>query len=125
MTRNHLVKQLVKFLKSDRGSVEAAMVIVPLAILFLAGMQIAVTSHLRNVEKIHVQDSASTRAITGRFHDSDRFIHIESSGDGQNLDLLIAHQERSIPLLIPTLSEILGRSPQIAVDGLAIVENRR
>lgn len=101
------------------------MVIVPLVILFLIGMQIAVTAHSRNIEKMHAQDSASVRAISGEFSSGDQFIHIDSSGDGQNLDLLISHREKKLVSFLPNIERILGRSAQIAVDGFAVVENRR
>lgn len=110
---------------SDRGSVESSMLIAPLLILFLMGMQIAVTAHSRNIEKMRAQDGASVRAISGEFLPGDQFIHIDGSGDGQNLDLIISHREANVIAFLPNLERVLGRKPRIAVDGIAVVENRR
>lgn len=88
-------------------------------------MQLAVGAHTRNVEKMLAQDAASVRAINGKFLEGDRFIHIESSSESQNLDLLLSHRERKLSALIPSLSAILGRSPSVSVEGIAIVENQR
>lgn len=110
---------------SERGSIEASLILIPLLILFLTGMQIAATSHLRNIEKMHAQNLVSVRAISGNFRDADQFIHIDSSGDRQNLDLLVTHRERGVLAFLPSLAQILGRAPSISVEGIAIVENQR
>lgn len=118
--------QVVKrILRSERGSFEAALLILPLTFLFLIGMQLALSTHSRNLEALIAQDDASVRAIAGDFQEDDEFIEIESSGDGQNLDLLITHRERQLRNLIPSLTAILGRQALISVDGVAVVENQR
>lgn len=118
-------KAIKRVLLSERGSFEAALLLLPLTFLFLIGMQLALSSHFRNMEVIVAQDDASVRAIAGEFLEGDEFIEIESSGDGQNLDLLVTHRERQLRNLIPSLSSILGRQAVISVDGLAVIENQR
>ena len=94
-------------------------------LLFLAGMQIATAAHTRSVEKIDAQNSASTRAISGEFESGDEFIHIDSSGDGQNLDLLITHRHSSLIDLLPGFLGGGSAGREVTVDGMAIVENQR
>ena len=119
------MKRLLHLLRCDRGSVESALVLVPLMLLFLAGMQIATAAHTRNVEKIDAQNSASTRAISGEFESGDEFIHIDSSGDGQNLDLLITRRRSSLTDLLPGFLGGGSSGREVTVDGMAIVENQR
>ena len=118
-----MLQKILIALRSERGSAEAAMVLIPLSILFLIGAQLALTAHSRNIESNQAQNDASVRGISGVFNGSDRFLHMESSGDGQNLDLLITQREKSLISLIPTFSLLHGR--MISVQGIAIVENRR
>jgi hypothetical protein len=108
------MKRILELLRSDRGNVESAMVLIPLLLLFLVGTQIAAATHLRNSERITAQDEATKRAISGEFEPGDEFIHIDSSGDGQNLDLLITHRSRAITDLLP-----------VDLYGFAVVENQR
>lgn len=123
--RNLPISRFAKFLRSERGSAESALVLVPTVILFLIGAQIAYMAHGRNVSKLSAQDQASTRAISGDFVDGDEFLHIESSGDGQNLDLLITHNKSSLRNLIPTVVNGGSSGREIDVSGIAIVENQR
>jgi hypothetical protein len=109
----------------QRGSVESALVLIPLLVLFLIGMQISLAIHARNVGRIEAQNSASVRAISGDFEEGDSFIHIESSGDSQNLDLLITRREDSVQDLIPGFLGGVSAHREIGVEGLAIVENSR
>ena len=118
-------KLAIQIARDNRGSAESALVLIPLLILFLVGMQISLATHSRNVERMNVQDEASIRAISGDFQDGDNFIHIESSGDGQNLDLLITHRNRDIHDLLPGLLSGTSSGREVSVGGIAIVENSR
>lgn len=120
-----IASRVLQRLRSEKGSVEAGAIIVPLLFLFLIGMQLAISSHSRNMEKLLQQSSVSERAISGEFIEGDEFIHIESSGDDQVLDLLIAKRERPLISLLPSLEEILQRRPTLLVEGVAVIENRR
>ncbi len=119
------MKSVLSTLKDDRGSAESALVTIPLLLVFLFGMQILVSAHFRNIEKIALQDSVTKRAISGQLSESDSFIHVDSSGDSQNLDLLVARSESPLPILVPGLKEILGFEPMVNIDGIAIIENQR
>jgi hypothetical protein len=101
------------------------MVLIPLLTLFLIASQLTIAIHGRNMAKISAQDAASQRAITGDFQDSDTYLHIYSPDSNHNLDLVVSHDERLLPSLIPGLSQIIGREPRIKVSGLAVIENQR
>lgn len=118
-----MLQKLVTALRSERGSVEASMVLIPLIFLFLIGAQLTFSVHSRNIESNDAQNDASVRGISGAFISGDRFIHLDSSGDGQNLDLLVTTREKPLISLIPILSLLNHR--QISMHGIAIVENRR
>ena len=114
-----------KSAKDERGSVESALVLIPLLILFLIAIQISYAAHARNVERVAVQDGASKRAISGTFNDSDQFIHIESSGDGQNLDLLVASNSVGLQDLLPGFLGGVSSERRVEISGFAVVENLR
>jgi hypothetical protein len=101
------------------------MVLIPLITIFLIASQLTIAIHGRNLAKISAQDGASRRAISGDFHASDIFLHIDSPDPNHNLDLVISRQEGILPALIPGLRQIMGREPGIKVSGLALVENQR
>ena len=101
------------------------MVLIPLIVLFLIAFQLTIAIHGRNTAKISAQDAASTRAITGEFLESDTFLQIYSPDSNQNLELLVSHEERSLPSLIPGLSRIIGSNLGVKVNGIAIIEKKR
>ena len=112
------VKLMLKFLRCERGSVESALVLLPLMTLFLIATQISVAIHARNFEKVVVQDQASQRALTGEFEETDKFFSIYSPDPNQNLDLVVTTRERKLP-------RVFGDEYQVQVTGIAIVENQR
>ena len=109
---------MLKFLRCERGSVESALVLLPLMSLFLIATQINVAIHSRNMEKVVVQDQASKKALTGDFEESDQFLSIYSPDPNQNLDLVVTTRERNLP-------RVFGDEYQVQVTGIAIVENQR
>ena len=119
------MKRFLSSLRSTRGSAESAMVLLPLLVLFLVGMQISIAVHDRNIQRISAQDEASKRAISGSFEYGDEFVHIESSGDGQNLDLVIVRKENNLTDLIPNFLDGVSSAKSIEVEGFAVVENQR
>jgi len=70
------------------------------------------------MEKVAAQDEASVRAINGEFKDSDTYLHIYSPDPHQNLDLVISHRERSLPQLIPGISQLSGSEMKTDVSGI-------
>jgi hypothetical protein len=101
------------------------MVLIPLLTLFLIASQLTIAIHGRNMTKISAQDAASRRAITGEFLESDTYLHIYSPDSNHNLDLIISHELRFLPSLIPGLDQLTGGKLGVNVSGLAVVENQR
>jgi hypothetical protein len=120
-----LAKSLKRVIVSDEGNIESSMALIPLLILFLIGMQFSITSHSRNIEKLLVQDDANIRAISGIAKEGDRYVHIDSSGDSQNLDLLITHRESHLRNILSGVLGIATSDRSVDVQGIAIIENRR
>ena len=126
LVRNHVTSvRLRSFIFDERGSVESALVLIPLLITFLIGFQMAYVAHARNVARNEIQNQVSVRAISGKFGAGDRLIHIDSSGDGQNLNLLVAEKSGSLLNFLPNLMGISASQRSVGVDGIAIVENSR
>lgn len=118
----NLMRKISRLLADERGNVESSLVLVPLLILFLVGMQLATTVHARNTTLLEAQADATRRAISGEFVSGDEFIHIDTSGDGQNLDLLVTSRRMSVMDLLPGF---LSGSREINLHGLSIIENQR
>lgn len=114
-----------KFLADERGNVESSLVLVPLLILFLVGMQLATAVHGRNTTLMSAQADATRRAISGEFMSGDQFVHIDTSGDGQNLDLLVTSRRMSLVDLLPGFLSGQSANREINLHGLAIIENQR
>lgn len=119
------MRRFSRFLKDERGNVESSLVLIPLLVLFLIGFQLATTVHARNTNAIEAQAEATRRAISGEFESGDQFIHIDSSGDGQNLDLLVTRRRMSLVDLFPGFLSGYSANRKIDLHGLAIVENQR
>lgn len=118
-------KGLRRFLSEERGSVESSLVLIPLLTLFLISAQLSIAIHGRNMEKVSAQDEASSRAITGEFSNSDTFLHINSPDPNQNLDLVISYRSRSLPKLLPGITNSSGSQMRTDVSGIALIENQR
>jgi hypothetical protein len=119
------MKKAIKFLKDERGNVESSLVLIPLLILSLIGFQLATAVHLRNTKTIEAQADATSRAISGEFEGGDEFIHIDTSGDGQNLDLLVTSRRTGLVDFLPGFLSGKSSNREIYLHGLAILENQR
>jgi len=114
-----------RLIKDDRGNVESSLVLIPLLLLFLVGMQLILAIGMRDADSLSAADQASTRAISGNFSPSDRERKLESPDRFSNLSMLITMQSRKIPQLVPGLAVLLGRELETDARGLAIIENTR
>ncbi len=112
-------------LREERGNVESSLVLIPLLFLFLVSTQLILAIGTRDAESLAVANEASTRAISGRFLQSDEEARLESRDRISNIALLIARRTRAIPELIPGLSQLLGKRLETDVKGIAIIENTR
>ncbi len=112
----------VKGVKDERGSVESALVLIPLLILFLVTMQIGVAINFRNIDRTFAQSEASERAISGQFTSGDRVMEVNPFGTFNSLGILITRKISSIPILIPFIGSFINRGHRSDVTGIAVIE---
>jgi predicted transporter len=112
----------VKGVKDESGSVESALVLIPLLILFLVTMQIGVAINFRNIDRTFAQSEASERAISGQFISTDRVMEVNPLGTFNTLGILITRKVSSIPILIPFIGTFINRSHRSEVTGIAVLE---
>lgn len=114
-------RQLLK-LKRDDGNVESAMVLIPLLILFLIGIELIAATNLRNGDAAIAQGEASRRAISGEIFSQDEVIELYSPDKFAHIRVLITHRRTTVPQLIPGLIALMSGSPSTDVKGAAIME---
>jgi len=112
----------VKGVQNESGSVESALVLIPLLILFLVTMQIGVAINFRNIDRTFAQSEASERAISGQFTSADQVMEVNPFGTFNTLGILITRKVSSIPILIPFFGSFINRSHRSDVTGIAVVE---
>lgn len=112
----------LKYIASDRGNVESSLVLIPLLFLFLCSLQLISTIYLRNGEQISVQSDASRRSISGEFRSGDEVILIGNSSGRFGRKILLTHEQKSIPILIPGLSALVGKKMSTVLTGVAVIE---
>jgi hypothetical protein len=113
---------LRRFIASERGSAESAMVLIPLLLLFLCGAQLTSTVFIRNFELAKVQSEASTRSISNELQSSDSVIEIDTPDRFQKLRLLVVRKQRDLPIIVPGLASFLGGSLKSEVTGISVME---
>jgi hypothetical protein len=109
-----------KSLDKDDGNVESALVLIPLLILFLIGVQLIVATNIRNTEIALAQGDASARAISHQFRSDDEVIEV--GGGIEKIRILITHRTRLLPQLVPGLASLMGGNPVADVHGIAVIE---
>jgi hypothetical protein len=113
----------VKGVQDESGSVESALVLIPLLILFLVTMQLGVAVNFRNIDRTFAQSEASERAISGQFIATDRVMEVNPFGTFNSLGILITRKVSSIPILIPFIGNFINRGQRTEVTGIAVLEN--
>lgn len=116
-------RRFARHCADERGSVESAMVIIPLLILFLLSAQLIVATNMRTLDMAMTQSQASQRAITGVIYASDEVIDLNSPDAFEHIRILVTHKSRVIPQLLPNLIAMIKRNPRIDVSGVAVMEN--
>jgi len=116
------INRAVKGVQDESGSVESAMVFIPLLILFLVTMQIGVAINFRNIDSTFAQSEASERAISGQFTSTDRVMDVNPFGTFNTLDILITRKVSSIPILIPFIGTFINKDHRSEVTGIAVIE---
>lgn len=116
-----VMKNLVRYLHSDKGNVESALVIIPLLALFLATLQLIATVNYRNVDMTKTQNKASYQAVWQQVNPGDQEIKLASGSPFEKLRLLVVKAEREVPQIFPGISALLG-GKKIRTTGTAVIE---
>ena len=122
LQRKSLAK-VITSLRKDDGNVESAMVLIPLLILFLIGIQLIIATNLRNTDAALAQGDASRRAISGEIYSTDEVIKLDSPDRFASIKILITHRRTTVPQIVPGLIALMGGSPSTDVKGTAIMES--
>ena len=80
--------RIFQFLQKEDGNVESALVLIPMLILFLIGMQLIVATNIRNTEMALAQGEASARAISHQYQLGDEVLEV--GGRIQKIQVLVA-----------------------------------
>ena len=115
------MKKLFKYLNSEEGNVESALVIVPLIALFLATLQLIATVNFRNVDMTVAQNQASKQTVWQEIKPGDQEIKLDSGSSFEKLRLLVVKTEREIPQIFPGIASLMG-GKKIRTSGTAIIE---
>lgn len=107
-------------LASDCGNIESSMVLIPLLLLFLIGIQIIIATNIRNSDLALAQGDATKRAISQEFQSGDEIIEI--GGGIQKIRVLITHRSNRLPQIVPGLLSFFGGNPVTDVIGVAVLE---
>ena len=113
------MKPINQFSKED-GNVESALVLIPMLVLFLIGIQVIVATNIRNADMALAQGDAAARAISGDYQSHDQVLEV--GGRIEKIKILITHRSRSLPQLIPGMTELMGGHPVTEVVGVAVIE---
>jgi hypothetical protein len=109
-----------KKLSSQEGNVESALVLIPLLVLFLIGVQLIVATNIRNTEMALAQGDASARAISHQYQAGDRVLEV--GGGIEKIRVLVTHRTHMLPQVVPGLVALMGGNPVTFVRGIAVIE---
>ena len=116
-----LVKmKIFRYLQRDDGNVESALVLIPMLILFLIGVQLIVATNIRNTEMALAQGDASARAISHQYQLGDEVLEV--GGRIEKIQVLITHRNHTLPQIVPGLVALMGGNPVSDVVGIAVIE---
>ena len=117
------LNRTVKGAQDESGSIESALVLIPLLILFLVTMQMGIAINFRNIDRTFAQSEASQRAISGQFTSADRVMEVNPFGTFNSLGILITRRVTNIPILIPFIGSFINRGHRSEVTGIAVLED--
>jgi hypothetical protein len=110
----------LEFLLKEDGNVESALVLIPMLILFLIGVQLIVATNIRNTEMALAQGDASARAISHQYQLGDEVLEV--GGRIQKIQVLVTHRTHMLPQIVPGLVALMGGNPVSDVVGIAVIE---
>ena len=108
------------FLQKEDGNVESALVLIPMLILFLIGVQLIVATNIQNTEMALAQGDASARAISHQYQLGDEVLEV--GGRIQKIQVLVTHRTHMLPQIVPGLVALMGGNPVSDVVGIAVIE---
>lgn len=112
--------KIMRNLRQEDGNIESSLVLIPLLILFLIGVQLIVSINLRNSDLALAQGDAAARAISHEFKQGDQVLEV--GGRIEKIRLLVTHRSHSLPQIVPGLIALMGGTPVTDVVGVAVVE---
>jgi hypothetical protein len=112
--------RIFQLLQKEDGNVESALVLIPMLILFLIGMQLIVATNIRNTEMALAQGDASARAISHQYQLGDEVLEV--GGRIQKIQVLVTHRTHILPQIVPGLVALMGGNPVADVVGIAVIE---
>ena len=124
LLRTKRKRDLAKFatsLRTERGSIESALVVIPLMTLFLISFQLVLSISSRNIESSYAQSEATNHSITGRFEQGDVIIDLNSPDAFNQLRAVVTKHNRALPNLVPHLG---SQEHVVEVHGFSILENQ-
>jgi hypothetical protein len=116
----HTLQGFLKLVTKEEGNVESALVLIPMLVLFLIGVQIIVATNIRNADLALAQGDAAARAISHQYQSGDELLQV--GGRIEKIQLLVTHRAHTLPQLVPGLVELMGGAPATDVVGIAVVE---
>ena len=112
--------RIFRLLAKEEGNVESALVLIPMLVLFLIGIQIIVATNIRNADLALAQGDATARAISHNYQNGDELLEI--GGRIEKINVLVTHRSHTLPQLVPGLVDLMGGAPATDVVGIAVVE---
>ena len=112
--------RLFRLIAKEEGNVESALVLIPMLVLFLIGIQIIVATNIRNADLALAQGDAAAKAISHNFQNGDELLEV--GGRIEKINVLVTHRSHTLPQLVPGLVDLLGGAPATDVVGIAVVE---
>jgi hypothetical protein len=119
--RKRDLAEYAKRIRCEDGSVESALVVIPLMALFLTSFQLVLTVTNRNILASYAQSSATHSSITGQFVNGDSVIDLDSPDAFKELKAVVSTRNRQLPNLVPFLDQ---RDRQLNVNGFSILEGQ-
>jgi len=119
--RKQDLANFAKTLRNERGSIESALVAIPLITLFLISFQLVLTISSRNIETSYAQSAAIHNSITGRFEPGDVIIDLNSPDAFNKLRAVVTTRNRALPNLVPHLG---SQERAVKVHGFSILEDQ-
>ena len=112
--------RLFRLIAKEEGNVESALVLIPMLVLFLIGIQIIVATNIRNADMALAQGDAAARAISHDFRSGDEILEV--GGRIEKINVLVTHRSHTLPQIVPGLVDLMGGAPTTDVVGIAVVE---